>query len=70
MLTKKQYFLLISKRLILLFIIVTVFFMSCKRSEYPGYTEADSGLIYKIHIDNKGVKAKTKSMKDDKDVDD
>lgn len=46
------------KRLILLFIIVTVVFISCKRSEYPGYTEADSGLIYKIHVDSKGVKAK------------
>lgn len=46
------------RRLFLLFTIVIVFFASCQRSEYPGFKEADSGLLYKIHVDNKGEKAK------------
>jgi FKBP-type peptidyl-prolyl cis-trans isomerase len=31
--------------------------MSCGNREYPGYSEAKSGLIYKIHQDNKMPKA-------------
>lgn len=46
------------RRLFLLFTIVIFAFASCDRGDYPGFKEADSGLLYKIHIDEKGDKAK------------
>jgi len=46
------------RRVFLLFTFVTAVLASCTRGDYPGFEEADNGLIYKIHIDNKGKKAK------------
>jgi len=48
---------MMNKKFFLLFTIVIVFIVSCKQSEFPGFKEANSGLLYKIHIDNKGIKA-------------
>lgn len=41
-----------------LFTFVIFFIVGCNNSEYPGFKEAESGLLYKIHVDQKGVKAK------------
>ncbi len=41
------------KRFVLLFTIVSVFLVSCNRSEFSGFDETESGLLYDIHI-NKG----------------
>jgi len=45
------------RSIVLLFTIVSLFLVSCNQSEFPGFEKADSGLLYKIHIDNKGIKA-------------
>ena len=44
-------------RKILLFIIVSVLFASCGNSDFPGFKENSSGLLYKIHKNAGGVKA-------------
>jgi len=44
-------------RKFLLFIIVSVLFASCGNSEFPGFKEKSSGLLYKIHKDAGGIKA-------------
>ena len=44
-------------RKLLLFVIVSVLFASCGNSEFPGFKENESGLLYKIHKDARGKKA-------------
>ncbi len=46
-----------NRNIFVLFTIVSVFFISCSNSEFPGFKETDSGLFYKIHIDEEGVNA-------------
>jgi FKBP-type peptidyl-prolyl cis-trans isomerase FkpA len=41
-----------------LFTFVIFFIVGCNHSEYPGFKEAESGLLYKIHDNQKGEKAK------------
>ncbi len=45
------------RRIIGVFTIVTLLFLSCNRGEYSSFDTADSGLLYKIHEDNAGQKA-------------
>ncbi len=48
---------MINRSIFVLFTLVSMFFISCDNSEFPGFKEAESGLLYKIHIDNDEVKA-------------
>ncbi len=45
------------RQFFLLFVIVNLIFVSCNNSEFPGFKETDSGLLYKIHISKNGSKA-------------
>lgn len=45
------------KRFVFLFAIVSVFLSSCNRSEFAGFDESESGLLYDIHINKGGKKA-------------
>jgi len=44
-------------RKFLLFTIVITLFASCGNSEFPGFKEHDSGLLYKLHEDAGSIKA-------------
>lgn len=45
------------RRIIGLFTIVTLLFLSCNRGDYSSFDTADSGFLYKIHVNNGGPKA-------------
>ena len=48
---------MMNKKFFLLITVVIMLIVSCKQAEFPGFKEAKSGLLYKINIDNTGVKA-------------
>ena len=45
------------KKFLVLVTVVSLFFVSCGNSEFPGFKESDSGLLYKIHVDEDGTNA-------------
>lgn len=46
-----------NRKFLVLFTVVSLFFVSCDDSEFPGFKESESGLLYKIHIDEEGPHA-------------
>lgn len=46
------------RRFFILFTLVSFVMISCKQSEFPGFDEGVGGLMYKIHLDAGGEKAK------------
>ena len=48
---------MMNKKFFVLFTVVSLFFISCSDSEFPGFKKTDSGLLYKIHINKDGVSA-------------